>query len=1241
MAGRIEGITVEINGETTKLQQAITKLNKPINTVQRELKNVEKLLKMNPGNVDLLARKEKALADNIQNAKTKLQSLEEAQRNADAAMRNGTNVSTTQYQKLQEEIDKARITLQQLENEQNNFGTVGAQRVAAVGAKFEEAGGKMEAAGNKLKGVSVVATAALAGGAKAAIDFESAFTGVAKTVDGTEAQLQAIYEGIKDLAQSTASSTEDIAAVAEAAGQLGIATDDILEFTKVMVELGDSTNLSAEEAASALARFANVTGMSSKDYSRLGSVIVALGNNFATTESDIVAMATRLASTGTLAGFTEAQIMAIATALSSVGIEAEAGGTAFSSLTKKIQVACETGSTQLEQFASVAGMSTAEFQQAFEKDAVSAIGAFIQGLNDTERNGKSAVAVLDEMGIKDVRLSNTILALASSGDLLTDTINTANTAWSENSALTEEAQKRYETTAAKLNQAKEALKELGAEIGAALLPVIEKVTAGIKAISDAFVKLPEGVKTAISGFLVFVAALAPALIMFGKISTGIGQLLQFAPQFASLAKGFGTLFGSLKAALPALEGLGGAIASVMTGPVGIAIAAVAALTVAFVVLWKKCESFRNFFIETFEEIKAIVTPALQEIGASFSAFWTDSLLPALLAIKEALMPLIASIATSFVEYFQQIMPTIQVVLQAIVPLIQSAISLILSLLGTIVPIVQSVITTLLPIVQAGVNSIVPILQSVISVLQGIIDFLTGVFTGDWALAWSGIKQVFSGVINTISALFRAWANVAKAVVTAVKGVFEAAGKRIKSIFQAVGSAISAALTAAAATVKAVWSSVTGFFSGLWSTIKSLATSAANGIKNVWNSVVAFIRTIPGKIVSVFSSLPGRMVAVGRNIINGIIRGVQNAAQNLLSKLRSLGGQVLSTITSYFKIKSPSRVMQEVVGKNIVLGISSGIYKYADNATDAMKETSQNILSEAEKILDIQESLGELTAEQELAYWKEVKKLTGIQGEELLTIDKKIAEAEKKILDEQQKAQEEQLKEYENRVDKLAGFASIFSEVKFETVSGDKLTENLQDQVYALEEYAEIMQKLTEKGISSGLLAELQEQGVGAIDELRALARMSDDELLRYDSLYTQKMQLAAEQAAKELGQASTNIVDSVAEAVDTLNTNATIAVQSGQDNQTAMLSNISTEVANIVGQSLAGGLAGIANLIVSAMPEILRLDMDSKKVAESSWGAFGELANTRGRIFAPSESQIRDIAMNVINSVLTGKPSTT
>lgn len=537
------GPKIGMDGEA-EFRKQLNNINAELRTLGSELKKVASGFKNNAQGQDALIAKNKTLQKSVDAEKRK---IEEANKALEAAKKNyGEN--STEALKWQNVINRAETTLNELEaeieeNDQALEEMEKGLRDAATGAKIMvdavgsgnaklgefsakagELGNKMSAAGKSLKWVSAGFAATGFAIGKSAVDFESAFAGVEKTVEGTDKQLANIRQGMLGLSKSTSSSASDIAAVAEAAGQLGIKTPNIMKFTETMVKLGDTTNLSAEEAASALAKFANITGTSANDYDRLGSVIVDLGNNFATTESDIVSMSTRLASSGTLAGLTEPQIMALGTAMSSVGIEAEAGGTAMSKLIKQMQVSVETGSGQLEQFASVAGMTGKQFKAAFEEDAVGALGAFISGLNDTERNGVSAIAVLEDMGIKEARLSDTILRLSSSGDLLTNALDTANGAWKDNNALNKEAQKRYETTAAKLSQAKAALTELGISLGDTLLPAIKSGAEGLKKFSDKLSKAGPVTKTLTLGIIGIGAAAGPALSAIGKVSTGVSAL---------------------------------------------------------------------------------------------------------------------------------------------------------------------------------------------------------------------------------------------------------------------------------------------------------------------------------------------------------------------------------------------------------------------------------------------------------------------------------------------------------------------------------------------------------------------------------------------------------------------------------------------------------------------------------------------------------------------------------------------
>ncbi len=307
---------------------------------------------------------------------------------------------------------------------------------------------------------------------KAAIEYESAITGVYKTVNGSEAQLSEISDDIKLMSLEIPSTTTEIAGVAESAGQLGIETENVTGFTEVMINLGESTNLAADEAASYLAKYSNITGMAADKYENLGSTVVALGNNFATTEADIVAMATRMASAGTLAGLTESDILGLAAAMSSVGIEADAGGSAMSTLLSNIQIAVETGNDSLNDFSSVANMTAEEFQTAFKDNAAGALYAFIDGLNDVERNGATATVVLENMGITEIRLSNAVKALANNSEGLSGAIKLAGEAWDENTALATEAELRYGTLESRLNITRNAANNLKIAIGDVLNPVV-------------------------------------------------------------------------------------------------------------------------------------------------------------------------------------------------------------------------------------------------------------------------------------------------------------------------------------------------------------------------------------------------------------------------------------------------------------------------------------------------------------------------------------------------------------------------------------------------------------------------------------------------------------------------------------------------------------------------------------------------------------------------------------------------
>ncbi len=330
------------------------------------------------------------------------------------------------------------------------LGGIAAKGMAAVGASIV-------AAGTAVAGLGAAAI-------RVGIEFESAFAGVKKTVDASDEQLSALHDGLIGLSKEIPMTAAGLSAIAESAGQLGIDVDNIEEFTATMADLSVATNLTAEEAATSFARFANIVGMSQEDFDKLGSVVVALGNNLATTEAEITAMAMRIAGAGSQVGLTEAQIMAFSSALSSVGIEAEAGGTAFSTLISKMSLAVAQGGAALTDFSDVAGMTGDEFREAFEQDAGQAILAFIQGLARINDEGGSAIKTLDDIGLSDIRMRDALLRASGASDVFAEALDIANTAWDENIALSKEAEQRYKTMESRLQLLKNSVAALGIAI---------------------------------------------------------------------------------------------------------------------------------------------------------------------------------------------------------------------------------------------------------------------------------------------------------------------------------------------------------------------------------------------------------------------------------------------------------------------------------------------------------------------------------------------------------------------------------------------------------------------------------------------------------------------------------------------------------------------------------------------------------------------------------------------------------
>lgn len=433
---------------------------------------------------------------------------------------------------------------------------------------------------------------------KASSDFESAFAGVRKTVDGDTSAIEA---GIRRMAKTMPVAATELAGIAANAGQLGVEKDKVLEFTETMARLGVSTNLTGEQAAMAFAKFQNVTS-GTESVSQLGSAVVYLGNNFATTEHDIMQMATRLAKAGETAGLSRAEILGVSAALSAVGIEAEAGGSAVSRILIDMQVAARKGGEDLAAYAKIAKTTSTAFAQMTLNSPAAALQTLVGGLARIKDEGGDVFRALQSIGVEEIRTRDAALGLANASGKLGEAMAGASTAVKENTALTKESEERFKTLESQLKTALGAVVDVAIELGTGLLPAAKDVVKLVKnelvpileSAAKSFTDLKPSTQTAVFGIAAVAAAAGPAIWALGSFATSVGSIISavkvlmatnFAANIAAGAAAIAAPFSKLVgiAVLPWMHGTATAAAALTAAlaPLGIAIAAVAAAMVVF------------------------------------------------------------------------------------------------------------------------------------------------------------------------------------------------------------------------------------------------------------------------------------------------------------------------------------------------------------------------------------------------------------------------------------------------------------------------------------------------------------------------------------------------------------------------------------------------------------------------------------------------------------------------------------
>lgn len=763
------------------------------------------------------------------------------------------------------------------------------------------------------KVAKVGATAVVAGlgySAKAAIDYESAFAGVMKTVEETgTTTYDDLSKSIRNMAKEMPATANEIAAVAETAGQLGIKADDIAKFSKVMIDLGETTNLTSEDAASSIAKFFNVTKTGMGDVDKFGSTLVALGNNAATTEADILAMATRIASSGSMIGLSNQEILALATSLSSVGLEAEGGGTAISTVLSQIDKEVATGGETLKTWASLAGMSASGFKTAWQNDTMGTIQKVVSGMGDAKAGGQNLNIILDELGIKGIRTSDTMKRLSNASGLMADMTNLANTSWEENSALTKEAQTRYNTMASKIQILRNKLNDVAITVGNKLMPVMDSIMNKMDKVDWDAVgeKIANSVQWVIDNFgwlkyaILAVGATIGAVKVGGllsdinKLTKGVGDFIKVAGDgkgiklFSNGLSGLGTNVANLASGLKtslltSLKSVGTAIAGI-GAPALIVIAVVALLAGAFVTLWKNNEDFKNSVLGIWTEIKekfqtfsSGIVERINELGFNF----------------ESITDVIKAVWNGFCNFIAA------------------------------------------PILLFAFKRITNFISSALDIITGVVDVFVGLFTGDWEQCWTGIKEICMGVWNWLTSNFRAiWSVIDKYCGDAIKSAvnwFKQLPSKIWTWVTNTAQKISTWATNLRTKSKEAGSN---FVNGIVNWFKQLPTKISEWVTRMATIAQIKLQIFIARVKAFFSKLPyiigyllgfviGKIIAFGQKLWNFATVTIPQFIGKVIEWFKQLPGRIwtwlVNTWNKFVTWRNQMYAKAWEIGKSVITAI---------------------------------------------------------------------------------------------------------------------------------------------------------------------------------------------------------------------------------------------------------------------------------------------------------------------------------
>ncbi len=902
-ANRIKGITVEIGGDTTKLQTALKGVNTEIRNTQSQLKDVEKLLKLDPGNTELMAQKHRLLGDAVRETKEKLETLKTAAEQANDALARG-EISQSQYDALQREIIETENNLRDLER-QAGQSAVALQKIAATGEKLKTVGSAIEGVGQKLMPVTAAVGGLGVAAVKVASDFDSAMSQVAAVSGATGKDLEALRDKAREMGSKTKFSASEAAEAMNYMAMAGWKTGDMLSGIDGIMNLAAASGEDLATTSDIVTDALTALGLSAEDSGHFADILAAASSNANTNVSMMGETFKYCAPVAGALGFSAEDTAEAIGLMANAGIKSSQAGTAMRSMMTNL-----TGEVKFTGAAfgelTVQTTNTDGSMRSLGDILADCRAAFAQ-ISESEKAANAEALVGKNAMSGFLAVMN-----AAPGDIekLNSAINNCD-GTAEKMAAT-----MQDNLAGQLTILKSQLEELAISIGEILMPYIRQIVGWIQGLVDWLNSLDEGTKKIIVTVALVAAALGPVLIVIGKVVGAVGTIMTVVPQIASAISGvIAFVSGTV---IPAISAVVAAI-----GWVPLAIAAVVAI---LVVLYNKCEWFRDavnaiwtqikeFFVSAWEAICSFFTETIpnawnslvsffqgipawwsglwQSVGDFFSNIWTNMMNNPVL--------------TGIVDMIRSLWENLSTTLQGIWNGIKTAAS------GAWELIKNVVLGPVLLLIDLVTGNFTKLKEDAANIWNNIKNAASNI--------WNGIKQVVSslaqGLANHVSILFNGLKNTIANIWTAIKNTASSAWNGLKNLVSSIASNLKQAAVNA--------------FKGMVSGIRSALSSLGSVVQSGFQSAISFI-----------TSLPGKALEWGKDFINGIADGIRSAIGNVVNAVSDVADKIRSFL--HFSVPDEGPLTDyESWMPDFMSGLAEGIEKSRGMVKKAVSGVASDLM----------------------------------------------------------------------------------------------------------------------------------------------------------------------------------------------------------------------------------------------------------------------------------------------------------